>query len=101
VHIDDVCGIMRHAMENKRMHGAYNATAPQPLPVKELMREILKAKGSKALLVPAPPVAIKVALGEMSEMLLGSQRCTSQKVLDAGYRFKFGEIGDALQDIYH
>ncbi len=100
VHLGDVCGIMCHALENKLMKGAYNTTAPQPLLMKDLMLEVLKAKKSNAMLVPAPPVAIKLALGEMSEMLLGSQRCTAKKVLDAGYKFKFGKIEDALQNIY-
>jgi uncharacterized protein len=100
VHLDDVCGIMVHALANKWMKGAYNTTAPQPLLMKDLMQQILKVKQSKAILVPAPAVGVKLALGEMSEMLLSSQRCSAQKVLDAGYTFKFGNIEKALRDVY-
>lgn len=100
IHVDDVCGIMIHALENESVNGAYNATAPLPLPMKDLMKEILGAKKSKAVLVPAPPFAIKLALGEMSEMLLGSQRCSAEKILKSGYKFRFEEIEDALKEIY-
>ncbi len=100
IHIDDVCGVMIHALENEDVSGAYNTTAPEPLLMKDLMKEILVAKKSKAVLVPAPPFAIKLALGEMSEMLLNSQRCSSKKITDAGFRFTFGDIQIALKDIF-
>jgi len=100
VHIDDVCGIMIHALEIENVNGAYNTTAPLPLPMKDLMKEILAAKKSRAVLVPAPPFAIKLALGEMSEMLLSSQRCSAEKILKSGYKFRFEEIEDALKEIY-
>jgi len=99
IHIDDVCGIMIHALENENINGAFNLTAPQPLLMKDLMREILQAKGSRALLVPVPPVAIKLAMGEMSEMLLFGQRCSAEKIRNAGYKFKYGEIKEALKNI--
>lgn len=101
VHIDDVCGIMIHALENESVNGAYNATAPLPLPMKDLMKEILLAKKSKSVLVPAPPFAIKLALGEMSEMLLSSQRCSAGKILESGYKFRFAKIEDALKNILY
>ncbi len=100
IHIDDVCGIMMHALENESVTGAYNTTAPQPLLLKDLMREILEAKKSKAVLVPTPPFAIKLALGEMSEMLLSSQRCSTEKIIKTGFRFKFAAIYSALENIY-
>ncbi len=100
IHVDDVCGIMIHALENELVAGAYNTTAPAPLLMKDLMKEILIAKESKAVLVPAPAFALKLAMGEMSEMLLGSQRCSADKIMEAGFRFKFADIHPALQNIF-
>lgn len=100
VHIDDVCGIMLHAIETDTVNGACNTTAPKPLLIKELMHNILTARKSNALLVPAPPLAIKLALGEMSEMVLSSQRCSDDKILETGYRFKYPTALKALKDIY-
>lgn len=100
IHLDDVCGIMIHALENDSVTGAYNTTAPVTLLMKDLMQEIVAAKNSKAILVPTPPLALKFAMGEMSEMLLGSQRCSADKIIDSGFRFKFADIHSALQNIF-
>ncbi|MBL7778783.1 MAG: TIGR01777 family oxidoreductase [Chitinophagales bacterium] len=100
IHIDDVCGIFIHALENETMHGAYNTTAPTPLLMKELMQEILRARKSSALLLPTPPLAIKIAMGEMSEMLLSSQRCSAKRISGSGYAFKCPMLKKALADIY-
>ncbi len=100
VHIDDVCGIIIHAIENKKLSGPYNTTSPNALPMKDLMRHIITVKKAKAVLLPAPPLALKLALGEMSEMLIYSQRCSAKKVTDTGYRFSFSDIDKALQNIF-
>lgn len=100
VHVDDVAGMMVLAIENRNIEGAYNATGNKPLLMKELMEEIVKASGKKALVVPAPPFAIKLAMGEMSSMLLNSQRCSNRKIADAGYQFRFRTINAALKHIF-
>lgn len=100
VHKDDVCGIMIHAVNNKQMNGAYNATGPKPLLIKDLMQDILMAHHSKALLIPTPPIAIKLALGDRQELVLSSQNCSDKKVLATGYQFKYTTALKALQQIY-
>ncbi len=100
IHVDDVCGIMLYALKNETVNGAYNTTAPKPLLLKTLMQHILKVKHSRALLVPAPTFALKLAMGEMSDMLLSSQNCSPEKILNTGYRFKFGDIDNALKDVF-
>ena len=100
VHIDDVCGIMMHAVNNKQMNGAYNATGPKPLLIKDLMQDIITARHSKALLIPTPPIAIKIMLGERQELVLSSQNCSDKKVRATGYQFKYPTALKALQQIY-
>ncbi len=100
IHVDDVCGIMLEALKNNAMHGAYNTTSPNPVSMKELAKQIVESSGKWAVVVPAPPLAIKLALGEMSDMLLSSQRCSTEKILKAGYQFKYPEMKQALRAIY-
>jgi uncharacterized protein (TIGR01777 family) len=100
IHIDDVCGIMMHAVQNDNLRGSYNTTGPDPVLIKDLMKAIVLAKKSKALLVPVPPFAIKLALGQMSEAVLQSQRCGDKKILSTGYKFTFPTLKTALDDIY-
>jgi NAD dependent epimerase/dehydratase family enzyme len=64
------------------------------------VQNIVAVKKPGALILPAPPFAIKLALGEMSGMLLGSQRCSAERILMAGYKFKYREITGALKNIY-
>jgi uncharacterized protein (TIGR01777 family) len=99
IHIDDVAGIMVHAIETESLRGAYNTSGPAPMLMHDLLKQALLAKRSKALLVPAPPIAIKIALGEMSEMVLNSQRCSADKILASGYKFKYPQIAAALENL--
>jgi len=101
IHIDDVCGIMIHAIENSKLRGSYNTTAPGPVLIRDLMKAIVTAKGSNAVLTSVPPFAIRLALGEMAEMLLSSQRCSNEKILRTGYQFYFPTLKKALENIYH
>lgn len=99
VHIDDVCNMFIWALENEKTNGTYNAVAPKPLMVKDLAKEIQKARGGFALPVPAPSFALKLVMGEMSNMLLNSARVSSEKILESGYQFKFPELQPALENI--
>jgi NAD dependent epimerase/dehydratase family enzyme len=66
-----------------------------------MMSAIVKAKKSKALLLPVPTLALKNrTLGEMSEVVLQSQRCNNDKVINAGYKFLFPTLQKALGEIY-
>ncbi len=100
VHVTDIAGMLAFAIENPGVQGAYNATGNKPLLMKELMQEIVKSSGKKAVVIPTPPFAIKLAMGEMSTMLLSSQRCSNRKITDAGYQFRFRTVTSALKDIF-
>jgi uncharacterized protein len=51
------------------------------------------------LLLPVPSFILKVILGEMSNVVLEGSRISSQKIIDAGYRFLFPDLQKALNDI--
>lgn len=97
IHLDDVCGIIIHALENKTLAGAYNTTAPHPLPLKDLMHAIVKGSGKRTIVVPAPTFALKLAMGEMADMLLSSQNCSAEKILKSGYTFQFDNAVKAVK----
>ncbi|MBL0310960.1 MAG: TIGR01777 family protein [Bacteroidetes bacterium] len=99
IHIDDICGFMIHAMEHKKVSGAYNTTAPHSVLMKELIREILRVTKSKAVMIPAPSFLVELALGELSSMLLCSQRCSAEKILSTGFTFEYPKIGGALEEV--
>ena len=100
VHIDDVCHMFIWALVNEKVNGIYNAVAPKPLMIKDLTKEIQKARGSFALPFSAPSFALKLVMGEMANMLLNSARVSAEKILANGYEFKFPEIQPALKNIF-
>lgn len=99
VHIDDVCGMMIHAIEDETMHGPYNVSAPDPLPMRTIMKEILTGTKSKAVLLPVSRAMIQLGMGQMSQMLQSSQLCSADKLLKTGYQFVFPDIKLALEDV--
>ncbi|CAM4116476.1 TIGR01777 family oxidoreductase [Gillisia limnaea] len=98
IHVDDLAGIFLHVLENK-LPGVYNGVAPNPVTNKELMEEIAGRLDKSIWLPNIPEVALKLSLGEMSRVLLASQRVSSDKIEKAGYEFKFKNLPKALEDL--
>jgi NAD dependent epimerase/dehydratase family enzyme len=53
----------------------------------------------KGLFFPVPSIFLQAALGSMSGMVLKGSRVSPEKIIKAGYRFKFDNLQDALNDI--
>lgn len=98
VHIEDVVGAYRFALEHSSLSGPVNVVAPNPVRVKELARELGKAMRRPSF-APAPSIALRLVLGEMADLLLKGQRVLPRKLLEAGYAFKFHHLPDALKDV--
>ena len=98
IHLDDAVGAILYALEQNHVEGAINLTAPNPVRNSQFSRALGKALGRPALM-PVPPLALKLALGEGASVLLASQRILPTRTLDLGYRFKFTDIDSALQDL--
>lgn len=98
IHVKDVVELITFALENKKVEGVLNCTAPYPV----RMDQFGKAAG-KALKrphwVPTPGFALKIILGEMSDLILTGQNVSPQKALDLGYQFHFPTVEEALKDI--
>jgi len=98
IHREDMVGILFFALENNALSGPMNATAPHPLAMRDFCRALGKILNRPSWL-PVPGFVLKLALGEMSEMLLGGQRAIPQKLLGHHYAFRFSDLPEALMDI--
>jgi uncharacterized protein (TIGR01777 family) len=100
IHLADWLGMVRWALANETIAGPLNLTAPAPVTNAEFTRALGSALHRPAL-VPAPAIALRLALGEMADaLLLTGQRVLPAKAQGHGYRFKFETADAALQDIY-
>jgi len=97
IHIADIVGLIRYAIDHP-LSGAVNATAPNPVRNSDFTRELGHALRRPAIF-PIPSVALKLLFGEMSEVLLASQRVLPKAAQSAGYPFAFPELGPALRDL--
>jgi hypothetical protein len=95
IHVDDVIGLIRFALENSVIRGPMNATAPQPVPNVDFTRQLATALHRPAIF-PVPGFALKLLFGEMAQVILGSQRVIPQAAQSAGYRFEYPELRPAL-----
>lgn len=100
VHIDDLCRQFIFAIQNPKLEGIYNATAPTPVTNKELTESIAEALGKKTIPAPAPAFVLRLAMGEMADAILGGQRTSSMKIQDAGFTFQHPILVPALKDVY-
>lgn len=100
IHIDDVTAMYMYAVENEDINGDYNMVAPHPVTNQQLNAAIAKELHRPLWLPKVPGFALELALGEMSSMVLGSQKASAQKIEDAGFKFKYPTLIWALKDIY-
>jgi uncharacterized protein len=94
VHIDDVVGIYVHALDGAT--GIFNATAPNPVTNAAFTRAIAGELRRPAML-PVPSAAVRMILGDASDMLLLGQRVVPERTLSSGYLFRFTQLDDALR----
>lgn len=98
VHLDDLVALLLHAARTEAVQGPINAVAPIPVTNREFTTTLAGVLGRPAL-IPAPAFALKLVLGELSEVLLGSQRVQPKVAEQTGYRFRYANLKGALQAI--
>jgi hypothetical protein len=98
VHVDDIVGLLLHAARVDTLRGPLNGVAPVPVTNADFAAALGRAVRRPALL-PAPAFALAVALGEMSGMLLASQRLRPERALASGYAFAHPTLDEALASL--
>lgn len=98
VHLDDVVGAILFALDDDRVTGAVNVTAPAPVTNREFSKSLGRALGRPAVL-PVPGAALKLLYGEMSMIVLTGQRAVPRRLEELGYRFSQRELEPALKDV--
>ncbi len=101
IHIDDLCDIYIHAIENKSLDGVYNAT------VKDNTTNLIFSKtlARKIFHYPLwmsniPAFLLKLIFGEMSKIFLTGRRVLPERLEKTGFQFKFVDLESALKDCF-
>jgi len=98
IHIDDLTALICFLLQESTVRGAFNAVSPHPVTNAEFTRALARALRRPAFL-PVPAAALKLLLGEMSHVLLDSQRVLPDAAQRAGFTFRYPDIFGALAQI--
>jgi len=99
IHRQDWIAIAQTMIADSSMQGAYNATAPNPVTNSEFTRTLAQCLKRPALLT-VPASLLKTLLGEMSGLVLGSQRVIPDRLLAQGFSFQYPDLSSALNQIF-
>lgn len=98
VHVADVAGLIGQALADESLRGPLNLAAPGAATNAELTRALGRALRRPAFMV-VPRLALRLLFGGMSDTLLASQRVVPAAAEQAGYRFRFPRLEEALADL--
>lgn len=94
--LHDHVAALRHLLDTESLSGPVNLTAPEPV----TNAEVTAAMGRvlhRPTFFTAPAPALRLALGDFAEDVLGSQRVIPRKLLDSGFTFAFPGVDSAVR----
>jgi uncharacterized protein (TIGR01777 family) len=99
IHVDDEVGILLWGLDNDKVSGVVNSTAPNPVTNKVFSKALGKTINRPAVL-PIPGFTLDLMYGsEFGEVLKGGQRVIPRRAQDLGYTFKHPDLDEALADL--
>ncbi len=96
IHRDDLIGLIRWVLKEPRASGALNATAPNPVTMREFATSLGRALHRPAL-APVPAWMLRLMLGEMADMLLTGQQAIPEVALNLRFIFRYPMLSGALE----
>lgn len=97
IHIEDLARLMQFAVENSSLSGPVNGAAPNLVTNADFTVALGRAL-SRPAIFPVPLFAIRLLFGEMSEILIASQRAVPKAAQEAGFSFEHPEVYAALRE---
>jgi uncharacterized protein (TIGR01777 family) len=105
IHIDDIVGICKVALENTGADGPINGTAPHPVRNADFAKTfsaVLRKKSTPwrfYLPIGPPDAMLRAALGEVAQLITTGQRVLPAKALALGYAFRYPDLEGALREL--
>jgi uncharacterized protein (TIGR01777 family) len=98
IHLHDLAALIEFLLKESTVRGAFNAVSPYPVTNAEFTGALAGALHRPAIL-PIPAAALKLVFGDMSQVLLASQRAIPDAATRAGFTFEYPDIFGALAEI--
>ncbi|MDN7242920.1 TIGR01777 family oxidoreductase [Planococcus sp. N028] len=103
IHIEDLYRIVLFLQDQPQLSGVFNCSAPNPVSNRDLMAELRK-KIKRPMGVRAPSWMLEmgaVMIRTETELVLKSRWVLPERLQQAGFKFKYETIDEALEQIVH
>tara|TARA_R110001599_G_scaffold301415_1_gene507021 strand:- start:5235 stop:6143 length:909 start_codon:yes stop_codon:yes gene_type:complete len=98
IHIQDMVNMIVFLLNNAELSGPFNATAPNPVNNK-VFSKTLANELHRPCIFKVPEFVLKLVMGEMSDLLIYGQHVYPKRLLDAGFRFRYPDLNQALKNV--
>lgn len=101
IHISDFCRAIDFAIQNERMKDIVNITSPCPVS-NDAMMTLLRKKYNRAFGFNQPVALLELGamlIGTETELLLKSRNVYPEKLQNAGFKFQYPHLEDALAEL--
>ena len=99
IHVTDVARMFKMAIENDQMQGVFNCVGPDPVTNAMLTKAVAGVLNKPLFLPNVPGFVIKMMFGEMGNIVLGGNRVSNEKIVEAGFSYEYATLEHALQNL--
>lgn len=100
IHIDDLTRAILHTINTEDAHGVFNFTAPI-VEHQNLFGYTLARISHRPHYTWVPSIALRIILGQMSTVILDTQKVIPNKLQAIDFKFKYPDLKIALEDLIH
>ncbi len=95
IHIEDLIGMFFMAINSDMMQGTYNAASPKPMKMHSWIKELASVHPRHPWVFGVPAFGLRLAFGEMADVLLNSVRLDVEKIRNTSFEYKFPDLKSA------
>lgn len=99
IEVHDLASMVTRCLHDDTLSGPVNAVMPSPVTNREFTRAASEAAGRPALF-PVPSFILRLALGDLSSLLLESQRISPGRFHAMGFDYRFRSVGEAMTEAF-
>jgi uncharacterized protein (TIGR01777 family) len=99
IHHEDMTGLLLLALDHPEARGPLNGTAPSPVTNRDFTRALGQALHRPSFF-PTPGFLLRLAVGEVAQVIVTGQRVLPRRALALGYNFKYPTLEPALKQLF-
>ena len=99
IEVEDLASIVMECLHNDAIKGPVNAVMPEPVTNREFTWSAARAAHRPALF-PAPAFALRLALGDLSHLMLDSQKVLPKRLMETGFSYRFASVTSAMEEVF-